>query len=483
MQIGDVPNIAGGRGAIGCIDGIEGDDVTGKRLLIIDDEENMLHMLQAMLSRYDYVIETAQDGLVASGLLEERRFDCILCDIRMPNMDGLAFLRHNETKLIDTTVIMMSAYGSIDLALEAMKAGAYDFISKPFKSDEVLLTLKKAEEREQLKQENLHLKKELQGRSDGFDAIVGTSKAIQESVALAEKVAPYSTTVLITGQSGTGKELIARGIHAASPRRELPFCAINCGSIPAELLESELFGYVKGAFTGAERDKKGLFEEADRGTLFLDEVGELPAAMQVKLLRVLQENEIRPLGASGVVGVDVRIVAATAKDLREEVQKGVFREDLLYRLNVLAIHLPALADRRDDIAMLCEHFVDKYTSSLKSPVTGLSRGAMDVLLRHDWPGNIRELENVIQRGMVLADGDTIELEHISASLVASSNGQNDSSIGIGIQGFSIKHAQKQLEAELIAKALLETGGNKSKAAVLLEISYPSLLSKIKEYDL
>lgn len=455
----------------------------GKRLLIIDDEENMLHMLQAMLSRYDYVIETAQDGQAASGLLEERSFDCILCDIRMPNMDGLSFLRHNSGRLANVTVIMMSAYGSIDLALEAMKAGAYDFISKPFKSDEVLLTLKKAEEREQLKQENLHLKKELQGRADGFDAIVGRSKVIKESVALAEKVAPYSTTVLITGQSGTGKELIARGIHAVSPRRDMPFCAINCGSIPAELLESELFGYVKGAFTGAERDKKGLFEEADGGTLFLDEVGELPAAMQVKLLRVLQENEIRPLGASGVVGVDVRIVAATAKDLREEVQKGVFREDLLYRLNVLTIHLPALADRRDDIPMLCEHFVDKYTNSLKSTVTGLSRGAMDVLLRHDWPGNIRELENVIQRGMVLAEGDTIGLDHISASLVASSNGKSENSIGAGIQGFSIKHAQKQLEAELIAKALLETGGNKSKAAVLLEISYPSLLSKIKEYGL
>ena len=452
----------------------------GKRLLIIDDEENMLHMLQSMLSRYDYVIETAQDGQVASGLLEEQSFDCILCDIRMPNMDGLAFLRHNEAKLVDATVIMMSAYGSIDLALEAMKAGAYDFISKPFKSDEVLLTLKKAEEREQLKKENLNLKKELKGRADSFDAIVGTSKAIRESIAIAEKVATYTTTVLITGQSGTGKELIARGIHAGSPRHDKPFCAINCGSIPAELLESELFGYVKGAFTGAEKDKKGLFEEAGGGTLFLDEVGELPGTMQVKLLRVLQENEIRPLGASGVVQTNVRILAATAKDLHQEVKTGAFRQDLFYRLNVLSIALPSLSARVDDIPMLCEHFLEKYNRALNTSVTGVSREAMNVLLRYHWPGNVRELENVIQRGMVLADGDIIELDHIAASIISPSGDRPRST---SFQGFSIKNAQKQMEAELIAKALEETNGNKSKAAILLEISYPSILNKIKEYSL
>ncbi len=452
----------------------------GKRLLIIDDEENMLHMLQSMLTRYGYDIHTAVDGKAASIILEEKSFDCILCDIRMPHMNGLEFLRYNEARLADVTVIMMSAYGTIDLALQAMKAGAYDFISKPFKTDEVLLTLKKAEEREQLKRENIQLKKDLKGRGDGFDSIVGTSKEIKKSIAVAEKVAPYTTTVLITGQSGTGKELIARGIHASSPRSDKPFFAINCGSIPAELLESEFFGYVKGAFTGADKDKKGLFEEAKGSTLFLDEIGELPLAMQVKLLRVLQENEIRPLGSSSVIPTDVRILAATAKDLQQELQRGVFREDLFYRLNVLSISLPSLADRIDDIPQLCEHFLKKYNRTLNSNVSALSRETLDVLFRHHWPGNIRELENVIQRGMLLAEGDTLEVDHVAALNITPNDG---SSKGSFFQGFSIKHAQKKLEAELIAEALKETGGNKSKASILLEISYPSLLNKIKEYSL
>ena len=299
-----------------------------KKLLIVDDEENMRHMLEAMLSRHNYEISAAEDGMQASALIQENDFDFILCDIRMPNMDGLEFLVNNIHDLSNSTVIMMSAYGSVDLALEAMKNGAYDFISKPFKTDEVLLTLKKAEEREQLKNENIQLKKVLEIRGDGFSDIIGTSKKIKTIIDLAEKVAPYNTTVLVTGESGTGKELIARGIHANSPRSSQPFFAINCGSIPGDLLESELFGYLKGSFTGADKNKKGLFEEADGSTLFLDEIGELPLAMQVKLLRVLQENEIRPVGSSTVKKVDVRIIAATAKSLPEEVEQGVFRQDL-----------------------------------------------------------------------------------------------------------------------------------------------------------
>ncbi len=455
--------------------------MSSKRILIVDDEENMRHMLEAMLKRHNYTIESAGDGVEATQLINGKKFDFILCDIRMPNLNGLEFLQQNSEKLIETTVIMMSAYGSIDLALEAMKAGAYDFISKPFKSDEVLLTLKKAEEREQLKRENLVLRKELERRGDGFSQVVGKSKAIQSIIDLAEKVAPYDTTVLITGESGTGKELFARGIHASSPRSGKGFYAINCGSIPAELLESELFGYVKGAFTGADKDKKGLFEEAHGSTLFLDEIGELPLAMQVKLLRVLQENEIRPLGASAVTKINVRIIAATAKDLQQEVEGGLFREDLFYRLNVLTVTLPPLRERLDDIPALSKHFIRKYNRDLNSNIESLSSIALSMLLKYHWPGNIRELENVIQRGMVLADEKFIGIEHLPGTIFAGKvNGDNNK---LQYTGYSIKQAQKQLEASMIKKALDETGGNKSKAATLLEISYPSLLSKIKEYSI
>lgn len=451
------------------------------RLLIIDDEENMRHMLTEMLSKNNYLISSAKDGLEATELVSEDQFEFILCDVRMPGMDGLEFLRQNEGALDKSTVIMMSAYGSIDLALEAMKAGAYDFISKPFKTDEVLLTLKKAEEREQLKRENRLLKNELNKRGDGFARIIGESREIKKIIDIAEKVAQYSTTVLITGESGTGKELIARGIHSCSPRSAKPFYAINCGSIPAELLESELFGYMKGAFTGADKNRQGLFEVAHGSTLFLDEIAELPATMQVKLLRVLQENEIRPIGSSVVKKVDVRIVAATGKDLQQEVLGGEFREDLYYRLNVLSIPMPPLRNRPDDIPDLCSHFIQKYNRDLKCSIEGVDPQAMAVLLRYHWPGNIRELENVIQRGMVLTESDTIDLEHIPSVIVDGKN--NDKETGFNYHGYSIKEAQKQMEAEMIKKALEQTEGNKSRASILLEISYPSLLSKIKEYSL
>ncbi len=452
-----------------------------KRLLVIDDEENMRHMLDAMLSRHNYEISSAKDGMQASVIIQEKDFDFILCDIRMPNMDGLEFLVSNAHHLKKSTVIMMSAYGSVDLALEAMKKGAYDFISKPFKTDEVLLTLKKAEEREQLKKENIQLKKVLDIRGDGFTDIIGGSKKLKSIIELAEKVAPYNTTVLVTGESGTGKEMIARGIHANSPRSNKPFLAINCGSIPSDLLESELFGYLKGAFTGADKNKKGLFEEANGSTLFLDEIGELPLAMQVKLLRVLQENEIRPVGSSTVKKVDVRIIAATAKNLHEEVENGIFREDLFYRLNVLSIHIPSLRERIDDIPELCAHFIKKYSKNLNSSVDNIDTAATNSLLRYQWPGNIRELENVIQRGMVLTDHRYIGLEHLPHSLTAER--RRRPSDDFGFAGYSLKEAQKLLEAKMIRKALDETAGNKSKASILLEISYPSLLSKIKEYSI
>jgi len=331
----------------------------GARLLIIDDEANMRDMLSRLLKRAGYRVDTAADGRQGIERLAGEHFDFVLCDLKMPKMDGMSFLKAARERLSATTVIMMSAYGTIDTAVEAMKHGAYDYISKPFKIDEVVLTLKKAQERERLKRENLVLKERIRDIEGDcrFGRLVAKSRAMLEVIRLAEKVAQYDTTVLITGESGTGKELMAQAIHQAGGRASRPFVAVNCGGIPETLLESEFFGHRRGAFTGAVSDKKGLFQEADGGTLFLDEIGELPLTLQVKLLRVLQESEVRPVGDSTTRQVDVRVIAATARDLEAEVRRGNFREDLFFRLNVMPIRLPPLRERIEDIPLLSRHFV------------------------------------------------------------------------------------------------------------------------------
>lgn len=453
-----------------------------RTLLIVDDEENMRHMLQAMVSRHGYTIETAVDGQDALNRIAGKHFDFILCDIRMPHMDGIAFLREAGPAIQASTVIMMSAYGTIDMALEAIKAGAYDFISKPFKTDEVLLTLKKAEERESLRQENRLLKEQIEEIKvgEGFDKMVACSKSMHSLFTLARKVTPYDTTVLIIGESGTGKELVARGIYASSLRNRQPFIVVNCGSIPGNLLESEFFGYVKGAFTGADRTRKGLLAEADGGTLFLDEIGELPLDMQVKLLRVLQEGEIKPVGSNKTEQINIRILAATSRNLEAEVHQGTFREDLFYRLNVLTLHIPPLRERPEDIPLLCHHFIKKFNLILGRDMTSITAEAMDRLLAHGWPGNVRELENIIQRGIVLAEDQTIGLEHLPPSLLQTGPPECFEQF---FTGFSLKEAQKIMAEKIITKALQETGGNRLQASKLLEISYPSLLSKIKEYHI
>jgi two-component system response regulator AtoC len=456
------------------------------QLLIVDDEENMRHMLKAMVERHGYRADTAGDGDAALRLVADKRFDFILCDVKMPVMDGLVFLEKSRDYLLDTTVIMMSAFGTIDLALSAMQAGAYDFISKPFKSDEVLLTLKKAEEREELRKENRHLKEQIEAFSGKgrLSGMVGASDKMRHLMELAIKVAQYDTTVLITGESGTGKELIAKGIHQHSPRSEKQFVAINCASLPENLLESELFGHVRGAFTGADHKNIGLFKEADGSTLFLDEIGELPVSMQVKLLRVLQEQEIRPVGASRSEKVDVRVLAATSKNLAELSQKGEFREDLFYRLNVMQIQIPPLRERREDIPLLCHHFVKKFNTRFKSHVVDISKDSMSVFLNYSWPGNVRELENVIQRGLVLASGDSITKDNLPSLFHESEKTTpNDGWLEMAMDNMSLKSAQKKLEEKFIRFALADSDGNKSRAARLLEISYPSLLSKIKEYNI
>jgi two-component system response regulator AtoC len=453
-----------------------------KRLLIIDDEKNMRHMLSSLLKESGYRVDTASDGAVAMDMVDRTIYDFILCDLKMPNMNGMDFFKTARDKLWATTVIMMSAYGSIDTAVEAMKQGAYDFISKPFKSDEVLLTLKKAEERESLKRENRWLKERIRKIQENyyFGSMVAKSKEMLSVFKLSEKAAQYNTTVLIYGDSGTGKELIARGIHFIGERSKKPLVPVNCGGIPENLLESELFGYVKGAFTGADKNKKGLFQEAEGGTIFLDEIGELPLSLQVKILRVLQENEIRPVGDSKTMQIDVRVIAATAKNLEEEVGKGTFREDLFYRLNVLPIKLPPLRNRPEDIPLLSQHFIDKFSISLDKEIKGITSAAMSILLKHSWPGNVRELENVIERAVVLTEGKNLVPENFPSNLgVESLTDKMDDFL----EEYSLKAAQKVLEKRLITRALEKTGGNRTRAARLLEISHPSLLSKIKVYNI
>ena len=453
-----------------------------QRLLIIDDEENMRHMLSSMLVRLGYAVETAANGRLGLEALVQGCFDVVLCDIRMPEMDGMEFLRRVGKEGIETTIIMMSAFGTVETALQGMRQGAYDYISKPFKADEIELTLRKAEERERLKQDNQALRHKiaLLGGEFTFGRMVARSKAMQDVFNLATKVAPHPTTVLITGESGTGKELIAQGIHENSGRTAGGFVAVNCGSLPDGLIESELFGYKKGAFTGADRDKPGLFVEADRGTIFLDEIGELPLGLQVKLLRVLQEGEVQAVGSNVACKIDVRVIAATARDLGQEVRMGLFRQDLFYRLNVVHIHLPPLRERANDIPLLSDFFLKRHGRRLDVPITGIAPAAMTKLLQHAWPGNVRELENVIERAVVLAEKKIILPENLPAEFGARPTGRRlDDFFG----GFSIKQAQKIMETALIGRALQATGGNKSKAAELLEISYPSLLNKIKEYGI
>ena len=448
----------------------------GKRVLVIDDEENLRHYLQTVLGEEGYHVETASDGKGAIEKMQGGTWDIILCDIRMPVMDGMTFLKEVTKKGLEGTIIMMSAYGTVDTAVEAMKIGAYDYISKPFNADEIILTLKKAEERERLREENIRLREEVQ-RDYDLTNIVVQSEAMHKLFGFIKKVAQYKSSVLITGESGTGKELVARAIHHNSDRKNKPLISINCGAIPENLLESELFGHVKGAFTDAIKSKRGLFEMAHEGTMFLDEVGELPQNLQVKLLRVLQDGEIRRVGDTQASHVDVSIIAATAKDLAEEVKNNRFREDLYYRLNVLPVHLPPLRERREDISPLVDHFIGVYNKKLGLQIQGASKKAMERFLQYSWPGNVRELENIIERAMILAENDIIDVDLLPMHMKGAEGAPPIPS------GLSIKKNAREMEINLIKEALMKTGGNRLRAARMLEISHKALLYKIKDYGL
>ena len=451
-----------------------------KRILIVDDEESFRNVLTVILRKEGYEVEGATNGEEGLNKISSAAFDHVLCDIRMPQMDGLEFLRESQKAGAEVPVIMMSAYGTVDTAIEAMKLGAYDYISKPFKPDEIILALKKAEERERLRKENELLRRQVK-KEYSFENIVSKNDKMNKLFEIIRKVAPYKSTILITGESGTGKELVAKAIHYNSNRSKMFFVPVNCGAIPENLLESELFGHIKGAFTDAIRTKKGLFEEADEGTIFLDEIGELPTQLQVKLLRVLQDGEIRRVGESKSIQIDVRIVAATVKDLAREVNEGRFRDDLFYRLNVLHLFIPPLRERKEDIPLLVQHFINKHNQSLNKNVKEVDSKALELLMNYKWSGNVRELENMIERAVVLTDGEKIELDNLPFEI---QNFKNEvPMVTMAEEEYSIKKASKMLEMGLIRKALKKTKGNHTQAARLLEISHRALLYKIKDYGI
>jgi two-component system, NtrC family, response regulator AtoC len=448
-----------------------------RRILVVDDEENIRLVLRTFLKRHGYQVEVADNGESALAMVESFGPDCILTDVRMPRMGGLDLLTTLRAKGNEATVIVMSAYGNVELALEAMQAGAYDYVQKPFKNDEVLLVLKKAEERESLRRENRALRQEVLKESI-FEEMLAKSGAMQKIFRTIAKVADFKTTALITGESGVGKELVARALHGRSERSGGPFVAVNCGAIPENLLESELFGHKRGAFTDASSDRAGLFEQADGGTLFLDEIGELPLALQVKLLRVLQDETVRRIGDNRDVKVDVRIATATHRDLTAEVKAGRFREDLYYRINVLHIHVPPLRERREDISLLIDHFIDKNNARLGTSIRAITPDARRLLVEYAWPGNVRELENTIERAMVLAEGDTL----VDADLPDRIHQARDPiRLQLTSGELSIKKTTRVIEEVLIRRALQKTKGNRTRAALLLEISHRALLYKIKDY--
>jgi two-component system, NtrC family, response regulator AtoC len=449
-------------------------------VLIIDDEPGLRQTVSLILADEGYEVHTASDGEEGLARALEVQPDMILCDVRMPRLTGLEFLEKYRESTGTGMVIVMTAYGGMEMAIQAMKKGAYDYIQKPFSPDQLVLTLKKAEERETLRREVTRLREEV-SIDRRYREIVVKSPAMTKALEVAAKVAKHPSPVLITGESGTGKELVARLIHDESDRARGPFIPVNCGAIPENLLESELFGYTKGAFTGADRDKQGLFEAASGGTLLLDEIGDMPVTLQVKLLRVLQESEIRRLGDTRTRTVDVRLVASTNKDLDEEVRLGDFRRDLFYRIAVVPIHLVPLRQRRDEIPLLVHHFIEQYNRKLKLDVRGIETDAMRALLEYPWPVNVRELENTVERALVLSDGPKITVtdlpQNITSPIVALD------SPDLPDDELSVKKHSAILERRLIKQALERTGGNKTRAADLLELSSRALLYKIREYGL
>jgi DNA-binding NtrC family response regulator len=445
-----------------------------KRVLVVEDEEKLRRVIELQLVSAGFEVDkvpTAEEGLKIVD-----RADLVLTDLRLPSMDGLQFLSQIRLQNAHVPVVMMTAYGSVETAVESMKAGATDFLLKPFSLDHLMQVVNKALEVSALRDENRQLKEEL-GRRYEYDNIIGRSEAMQEIFATIERVAPSRATVLLAGESGVGKDLIARAIHFRSPRRDRPLVKINCSAIPENLMESELFGYEKGAFTGAAGTKPGKFEQAHTGTVFLDEIGDVPAAIQVKLLRILQEREFERLGSNVTRHIDVRVIAATNQDLRAALEQGTFREDLYYRLNVVPMNIPPLRERKQDIPFLANHFLRKLAPDAAGQVESISDAAMEKLAGYHWPGNVRELENVIERALILSRGTQLEAEDIKLEMAPRPRPQNEQHFLP--EGLTLD----QYEQEIIREALRRADGNKSQAARLLGLTRNALRYRLTQMGL
>ncbi len=450
-------------------------------VLVVDDEPGMREFLEIMLTKEGYEVSIASNGEEAIEKIGKESFDLAIVDIQMPGINGIEVLRNTREKNYNTTIIMITAFASHESAIEAMKLGAYDYITKPFKIDEIKLVIKKSLDKNVLEKENTRLKKELDTKY-GFENFIGSSNSIQQIFSLINRVSELNVNVLISGESGTGKELVARAVHYSGSRKDGPFIPVNCGAIPETLIESEFFGHAKGAFTGATRDKKGLFEEANGGTIFLDEIGDLPIHLQVKLLRVLEEKKVRPLGKTESVSIDVRIISATNKNLEQEIMDNKFREDLFYRLNVIKVAMPPLRERKDDIPMLALHFLHKFAIEMDKKITGISNEALEELEKYHYPGNIRELENIIARCVALETNEIIKKDSLPKlntegdyiDLTDTLNAKDSIDLVLG-----------DVEKQIIENALKSSRGNKSETAKMLGITLRSLryrLAKHRIYD-
>lgn len=454
------------------------------RILVVDDEESIREFLEIMLKKEGYEVTCAEDGAKAKDILSKKSFDMVISDLQMPNMTGIELLKHVREAYPDLVFMLITAFGTTESAVEAMKMGAYDYLTKPFKIDEVRINIQNALRTKHLEVENKVLKKEL-SKEYSFQSLVGNSDEMHRIFDLVKRVSQTPTNILITGESGTGKEVVAKAIHYNGLLKDKPFVTINCGAIPEQLMESEMFGHKKGSFTGAVADKVGLFEVADGGTLFLDEVGELPVTIQVKLLRAIQERVIRRVGATEDIKIEVRICAATNRDLEEMVKQGTFRQDLFYRLNVINIRTPSLRERRDDIPLLANHFLKKYNERLNKNIGAISTEAMEMLKKYDYPGNVRELENIIERTVALEGGATILPESLPPFVNTPTGRKMASSHEIEIteDGIDLDKVMGQIEKELLVKAIHASNGVKKRAAKLLHITFRSMRYRVEKYGL
>ena len=448
------------------------------RLLIVDDDTAHLSMLETLLKSLSYTIECVKDGADAIRQVQETPYDLVLMDVRMANVGGMEALKEIKQFNPAVPVIIMTAYSSVDKAVEAMRLGADDYLTKPLNFEELKLSIERVTQHLQLSLENSQLKEQLLGQGD-FSGIIGTSPAIREVIDTAKIAAPTDANILISGESGTGKELFAKAIHTNSKRKDKSLISVNCAALSETLLESELFGHEKGAFTGADKPRDGLFISADKGTIFLDEIGEIPLSMQVKLLRVLQEKEIQKVGSDKVTNIDVRVIVATNKDLEKEVEAGNFRQDLFYRLNVINVKVPPLRDRSDDIPLLAKKFLDRYTRENNKDIKGFTPMAMDALVKYGWPGNVRELENIIERAIILCLGQYISEKDLPANVLK--DYEPDNTIGHELAGGG--KTLDEIETIALIETLRQTKGNKTEAAKILNITRTTLNNKLKRHNL